>query len=149
MLYCYKGVGSKLKPKLKLNIKTNEMKKLIFLPILILTILITSCSSDDDNSSSSIFEGNWSGQYTGNDDNGNWTVNINSDGIVSGTATSTVFSESYDINGTTSENGTLTATLGTTSAGGEFIGQLNGNSGNGTWTNTSVNYNGNWTGSKQ
>ena len=68
------------------------MKKLIFLPILILTILITSCSSDDDNSSSSNFEGNWSGQYTGNDDNGNWTVNINSDGILSGTATSTVFS---------------------------------------------------------
>ena len=101
------------------------------------------------NSSSSNFEGNWNGQYTGNDDNGNWTVNINSDGIVSGTATSSVFSESSDINGITSENGTLTATLGTTSSGGVFIGQLNGNSGNGTWTNTSLNYNGNWTGNKQ
>jgi len=51
------------------------MKKLIFLPILTLTILITSCSSNDDNSSSSNFEGNWNGQYTGNDDNGNWTGN--------------------------------------------------------------------------
>jgi len=51
------------------------MKKLIFLPILTLTILITSCSSNDDNSSSSNFEGNWNGQYTGNDDNGNLTGN--------------------------------------------------------------------------
>ena len=101
---------------------------------------------DDDNSSSSNFEGNWSGQYTGDDDNGNWTANINSDGILNGTATSTVFNESYDINGTTSENGNLTAALGTASSGGEFIGQFNGNRGNGTWTNTRVNYNGNWTG---
>ena len=137
--------------KLKIKLNPISMKKLILLPILILTILITSCSSDDDNSSSSNFEGNWSGQYTGDDDNGNWTININSDGIVNGTATSTVFNASYDVNGTTSENGNLTATLGTTSAGGEFIGQLNGNSVNGTWTNTSsaVDYNGNWTGNKQ
>ena len=133
--------------KLKIKLNPISMKKLILLPILILTILITSCSGDDDNSSSSNFEGNWSGQYTGDDDNGNWTGNINSDGIVNGTATSTVFNESYDINGTISENGNLTATLGTTSVGGEFI----GNSGNGTWTNTSsaLDYNGNWTGNKQ
>lgn len=125
------------------------MKKLFFLPILIFTILITSCSSDNNNSSSSSFEGNWRGQYTGNDDNGNWTVNINSNGVVTGTATSNVFLESYDINGNVTDDGTLTATIGTSSVGGSFVGVLSGNNAAGTWTNTDLGYDGNWIGSKQ
>ena len=125
------------------------MKKLILLPIQFLTILTTSCSSESENSNNSSFEGNWSGQFTGINDNGTWTVNINSNGVVSGTAISNVFSDTYNINGNVSENGTLTATLGTTSVGGSFIGELIGNNASGTWTNTSLGYNGNWTGSKQ
>jgi hypothetical protein len=125
------------------------MKKMIFLPILILTILVTSCSSDNDNSNSSSFEGTWSEQFTGNDDNGSWTVNINSDGVVSGIAISNVFSDSYDINGNVTENGSLNATLGTTSVGGSFVGELSGNNAAGTWINTNLDFNGNWSGSKQ
>ncbi|NAS13165.1 hypothetical protein [Poritiphilus flavus] len=122
------------------------MKKLIFFPILILAILNTSCSEDEIDSS---LAGNWSGTYTG-DDRGAWTVNVNSSGVVTGVATSSRNSETYAINGTVAENGMLSATLGTTTEGGEFVGQLReDNEAIGTWSNAGANASGSWNGERQ
>jgi hypothetical protein len=125
------------------------MKKLLLLSAL----LIFACSSDDsdndndNNNNSSQFEGEWSGTFSGGD-NGTWTAAINSNGDVSGTAHSTTFSDTYDLEGYVSASGQFQATFGTSSVGGEFIGQLNGNSGSGTWVNTGAELSGTWSGNK-
>ena len=128
------------------------MKKSILLAFTFLTLFfLNSCSNNDDNNSNSAFpyQGNWSGTFTGTQDNGSWTANVNSLGVVTGTAISAVFSETYQLNGTVSNTGVFTATLGTSSVGGQFNGQINGTNVSGTWINTSANMNGNWTGTKQ
>jgi hypothetical protein len=128
------------------------MKKTILLIFAFLTLLfLNSCSNNDDDNSSqpSAYQGNWSGTFTGTQDNGTWSANVNSSGVVTGTAISSVFSVSYQLNGTVTNNGVLSATMGTSSVGGQFNGQMNGTNANGTWINTSANMNGNWTGTKQ
>ena len=125
------------------------MKNLIFL---ILAMFIMSCSSDDNNNkNASEFAGNWTGTYIGQDDNGNFSVLIDEDGEALGTATSTDYNEVYQVAGTVSNNGNITITFGTTSAGGEFSGQLSGNSGSGVWRNNipDPDFNGTWTGTKR
>lgn len=115
----------------------------------ILSLFLFSCSSDDDSNTTNSFVGNWTGQYTGNQDNGNWNVNVDENNEVSGTVTSSVFNETYQLQGQVAENGTLTATFGSTSVGGEFEGQLNSNnSASGTWVNTGANMSGTWSGNK-
>jgi len=128
------------------------MKKTILLTFTFLTLIfLNSCSNNDDNNSTPAFtyQGNWSGTYTGTQDNGIWNANVNSSGVVTGTATSSVFTESYQLNGTVSNIGVFNATFGTSSVGGQFNGQMNETNASGTWTNTSANMNGNWTGTKQ
>ncbi|TXD45985.1 hypothetical protein [Polaribacter sp. IC073] len=125
------------------------MKKLIILPILIITLFINSCSSDDDNSNPLSFEGNWSGQYTGEGDNGTWSMTIDGNGNISGTTISNVFSDTFDVNGNVQANGNLSVTIGTANSGATFIGEMEGTTASGTWNNSSLNYNGKWTGNKQ
>ena len=75
-------------------------------------------------------------------------VSINPNGDVSGTAYSTTFADNYFLEGSVSSSGQFQATFGTSSVGGEFTGQLNGNSGSGTWVNTGAMMDGSWSGSK-
>ena len=124
------------------------MKNLLCL-FLAVTIVACSGGGDDDtnNTTNSEFQGEWSGTFSG-DDNGTWTGGINSNGDVSGTAYSTTFNDNYSLEGSVSSSGQFQVTFGTSSVGGEFIGQLNGNSGSGTWVNTGAMMNGSWSGSK-
>ena len=103
--------------------------------------------NNNNNTTNSEFQGEWSGTFSG-DDNGTWSAGINSNGDVSGTAYSIIFADNYSLEGSVSSSGQFQATFGTSSAGGEFTGQLNGNSGSGTWVNTGAMMNGSWSGSK-
>ena len=115
----------------------------------LLFVIFFSCSTDPPTSSQ--FHGTWSGTYGGTTgENGTWIVSINSNGIVTGTATSLVFSQTYMINGTVSSNGTFYATSGSSSSGATFNGTLINTVGTGTWINniTPTTYSGTWSGNK-
>ncbi|KPM33376.1 Hypothetical protein I595_279 [Croceitalea dokdonensis DOKDO 023] len=124
------------------------MKKIIYLPVLLLLFLNTSCSEDDEAEEiRPSLTGSWSGTYSG-DDRGNWTVNVSSTGNVSGTATSSFTQDSADITGKVSDTGNLSATIGITDDH-EFFGQLGeNNEASGTWIDTQRDQNGTWTGTK-
>lgn len=120
------------------------MKKLFFL--LFISIISVACSnSDDDN----IFSGNWKGIYNGTD-NGNWIMTVSETGNITGTVHSVDYNQDFTVSGTVNDNGQLNAVIGSVSNGGVFTGQLNGNSGNGTWSNNlGTPHSGNWSGNKQ
>lgn len=127
------------------------MKKLLLLTF-VFTLFACSGEDDDntnseDDNTNSEFEGIWSGQFSGGD-NGRWTAYIESNGTVSGSAFSITFSENYFLVGSVGSSGEFQATLGTSSNGGVFTGQLNGNSGSGTWENSDAMTSGIWSGSK-
>ena len=123
------------------------MKKLLLLTFVFTLFACSGGDDDNDNTTNSEFQGELSGTFSV-DDNGTWTAGINSNGDVSGTANSTTFSDTYSLEGSVSSSGQFQATFGTSSAGGGFTGQLNGNSGSGTWVNTSAMMSGSWSGSK-
>lgn len=125
------------------------MKKLIFLPILIITLFISSCSSGEDNSNSTSFEGSWSGQYIGADDNGTWSMTVDGNGSISGTTTSNVFTDTFEVNGNVQANGNLSATVGSVSSGAIFVGVMLEDTASGSWANSNLNQSGKWTGAKQ
>ncbi len=127
------------------------MKKSILILALLIGYIITACSSDDDtiNNSVSEFQGNWSGSYTGDQDNGTWSITVSANGTISGTTTSNVFNDTFTLDGSVSDNGNLDATAGTASSGATFVGGMSANNASGTWNNTSLNINGNWSGIKQ
>ena len=54
-----------------------------------------------------------------------------------------------DVNGSVTNSGSFSATAGTGTLGTNFVGQFSGNSGSGTWINSSVSYTGTWEGSKE
>lgn len=128
--------------------------KTIFLRMTILTLissLVISCSKGDSQTTTTNFQyqGNWSGNFTGTQDNGSWTANVNSSGVATGTATSVVFSNTYQLNGTVNNQGVFVATIGTASTGAKFNGQMTtAGVANGTWVNTNAGMNGNWNGTK-
>ncbi|HPF51530.1 MAG TPA: hypothetical protein PK335_08135 [Draconibacterium sp.] len=125
------------------------MKNVIYLLLILLSFGINSCSKNSDNSESPYeFAGNWSGTYTG-DESGTWSATISASGVVTGTAIESSTSYQSGLNGDVSSDGTFTATVGTTTQGYEFVGQLNGNSISGTWSNASSNHNGTWSGTKE
>lgn len=136
---------------MKLTHKNKIMKNKIFQFIVSLFLIVVtfSCSKD---STQTIFkhQGTWSGVYTGAVDNGTWTAVINSSGIVVGTATSTTFSATYDLNGTVSLDGVFLASVGNSTSGATFSGtMLDNGTASGTWVNNSAQLNGTWTGTKQ
>ena len=124
------------------------MRKLLYLPALVLLLIATSCSKDDEGTEiDPSLVGSWSGSYSG-DDRGVWTVNVSSTGNVTGTATSSFTSDSADIRGRVADNGSLSATLGN-SEDREFLGQLEEtNEAGGTWVDNRRGQNGTWTGVK-
>lgn len=124
------------------------MKKLIFLPVLLVILFNTSCSNDEEGEEiNANLVGSWSGTYSG-DDRGIWTVNVSSSGNVTGTATSSFTQDSADINGRVSDNGALSATAGS-SEERTFVGQLgDDNEAGGTWVDERRDQNGTWTGRK-
>lgn len=125
------------------------MKKIVLFTIISFSIFLCSCSKNDsETSSNSSYEGRWSGRFTGTQDNGTWTASVSTSGVVTGTAVSNVFGSS-SLAGTVNNQGDFTATVGVSSDGARFTGKLTGNSGSGTWVNTSAGMNGAWTGTKQ
>lgn len=129
--------------------------KLLKFSVILLTvgIFLFSCSNDDDNSNNvnnvfEQFQGNWEGTYTGGD-SGDWTATIDDEGVVSGSATSTTFSQTYELNGTVSESGVFTATVGTATSGATFTGQISDDNVSGTWINEGASMSGNWQGTAQ
>ena len=79
------------------------------------------------------FSGTWIGGFIG-DDNGKIFVTISTNGSISGT-TNTGAPNQDVITGTVTDNGGLSATVGTVSTGAKFEGQLSDNYGSGTWSN--------------
>ncbi len=124
------------------------MKKLMYLPALIVVLISISCSNDDGGEEiDASLVGSWSGTYSG-DDRGIWTVNVSDTGTVTGTATSSFTSDSAAIRGSVTESGSLSATLGN-SEDREFVGQLDqNNEAGGTWVDTRRDQNGTWVGRK-
>jgi len=122
------------------------MKKGIYLLLILLIFSIFSCSKRNDNSTNPL-AGNWSGTFTG-DISGTWAAIISESGTVTGTAFVTNLSIVSGLNGNVSSDGKFNATVGTTSLGYIFDGQLNGNSGSGTWKNSDETESGTWSGNK-
>ena len=124
------------------------MKHRTFLLLMLLFFSIFSCSKDDDDSKPLDLAGNWNGTFTG-DVSGTWEATISESGIVTGTAKVTSPSIQSNLNGNVSSDGKFTATVGTTSLGYNFDGQLNGKSGDGTWKSSSKTQTGTWSGKKE
>ena len=124
------------------------MKKLIYL-LLAIGISFASCTKDEDDSGNNDcqFTGNWSGTYDGDETGTIYAVisncNVSADVIPTGSP------DSFQANGSVTNSGNFSATVGSVSSGAVFEGQLSGNSGSGTWTNLSENWTGSWEISKQ
>lgn len=125
------------------------MKTGIYLLLISFCLLLGSCSKNNNDSTTSIeFAGSWSGTYSG-DETGTWTATISESGVVTGTAKESSTSYQSQLNGTVTSDGAFTATVGTTSQGYKFDGQINGSTVSGTWNNSATNHSGNWSGNKQ
>ena len=129
--------------------------KLLKFSLILLTIstFLFACSDDDDNNDNNVnvfeqFQGNWEGTYSGGD-NGTWTATIDDAGVVSGSASSITLSQNYDLNGTVSESGIFTATVGTATSGATFTGQITDYTVSGTWINEGASLGGSWEGTAQ
>lgn len=125
------------------------MKKLSLL--LVAAVVLMSACKKDKGDDVSVFEGYWSGQFTG-DDQGTWSVTISEDGAISGTGQTNGSSATFTMQGSVSGDGSFKATIGTVSTGSEFTGKLTGEgTASGTWKNTALNpvRTGTWTGMRQ
>ncbi len=126
------------------------MKKILFLLTIFTLLLATSSCSKDDDTPNSKFQGIWSGTYSGSEDNGTWQATISADGSLTGTVTSTDFSNVIlQLNGTVNPQGILNSTYGNTFFTGQFTGILQGNTASGQWNNETQQISGTWSGTKQ
>jgi len=73
---------------------------------------------------------------------------VSSTGVVTGTTTSIVFQDTFDVSGNVNNSGQFSSVAGGATSGATFTGQMNGNSANGTWINNSAGMNGTWSGNK-
>ena len=123
------------------------MKKL-FYTFLAVSILFCACKKDDDNTTTnSQFSGNWTGTYSGGD-SGVWAATISLNGAVNGSSTN-ANGDNQTLSGSVTNSGSFSAAVGVGSLESTFIGELSGNSGNGTWSNSAANLSGTWLGTKQ
>lgn len=124
------------------------MKKIFTL--LAFSLLLFSCKKDDT-SSTSEFAGNWKGTYTSTGENGTFDVTIDKAGKATGSVTSNIFSETFQLAGIVNSNGDIALTFGAATSGGSFTGTMNKTTASGTWENkmTTPNYSGTWEGKKQ
>ncbi len=116
--------------------------------LLMMSFLIFSCNNDDEPGGVELYQGTWSGTYSGDVDNGTWSVQINEMGGISGTATSTVMSMNYGLTGTVNSDGDFLATSGSATTGTTFTGVLTATNGQGTWENNQSGLSGIWSGNK-
>lgn len=129
------------------------MKKIILAAILLVSALsFTSCSSDDNSTENikteSKFKGTWSGTYSG-EASGNWTATINENGEFVGQASNPSNPTIFTMKGVVSDSGILDADFYINNAVvGEFNGTLNATTGQGNWTNTLLDLEGIWQGTK-
>lgn len=126
-------------------------KILLLLALVFVSFSIISCSNDDDKAPiTSAYQGNWSGTYSGTDDNGIWEAKVAKDGSLSGTISSTEFSDiTLSLSGTVDSKGVLNATYGNMFFTGTFTGTLANKVGSGLWTNDTQGIDGTWQGLKQ
>jgi hypothetical protein len=122
------------------------MKKYLYLFAIIASLL--SCKKKSNEISP--FAGHWEGVYSGADDHGAWAISIDANGAVTGSATSMVFAQTYQLSGVVNSSGNITLTFRTATSGGTFSGILQGSTGEGIWENNMVNpsYSGRWSGNK-
>lgn len=123
-------------------------KNTIFMLLLATTLAIFGCSKDENTTINTNFQGNWEGTYTG-DDYGTWKCTINSDGNATGSGYSQKYSGSFQAVGTCDNTGKIT--LGVSSTGGTFTGQITGTNISGTWKTTQSSWagTGTFTGTKK
>lgn len=122
------------------------LKKLTVLSLMLTLVIFTSCKEDNPYEE---YEGNWSGTYTG-EDTGVWSVNINTEGAISGSFESDSIQDfPINLTGNVSESGSFNASRIIAGVTIEFIGQLTGSKGNGTWNNQQQEISGTWSGSKK
>ena len=130
------------------------MKNLLYTFLAILVVFFVACEEDDIKP----FEGTWAGTYTGGDSE-TWeaTVTYSSNdgvGVVTGTTTSSnaIWGGNSQIAGALGSDGTITAAIGTTNDGGEWVGKFEKNDASGTWKGKDQNgasIEGTWTGKKK
>jgi len=117
------------------------MKKL-FLILLCLPLMFTSCKKEEEENLDSPYVGYWSGTYFYDGDvAGLWSAAISTNGDVNGTALNIV-GEETNLNGTVTTNGYFTATL--VEIGINFIGQLSSDTGSGIWNVDTNSETGTW-----
>lgn len=131
-----------------------SMKTTKFLTLLIfsLTLLTFSCNGSDDTTieeevSLEIIAGSWSGTFEG-DDSGTYTVVVNANGTVTGTAFSNDLQQTLGLNGTMDNAGNFDAVAGSAANGATFTGKFRATTSSGTWNNPTFNESGTWQGTK-
>ncbi|GEM_PF-2508786 len=123
------------------------MKKLLLISLAILTVTVFSCKKKDSDDPI-VYAGTWSGVYLGDDDHGTWAVTIDSNGDVTGAASSAVYIANFELIGTIDSEGTFNATAGSASTGSEFVGEFNETTASGTWSNSNLGFEGTWSGAR-
>lgn len=117
------------------------------LALILCTLLFTACKKDKKDAFA--YYGHWEGTYTGID-NGTWKGDVAQDGTFAGIASSNMAPGfGFNINGTVSNTGHLTASFSLMGYSVNFLGQFNGNNVSGTWVADSVNMGGIWSGQRK
>lgn len=139
---------------LKTNKKIFSMKTTKFLTLLVFTLafLTFNCGGSDDDTpeeevSLEIIAGSWSGTFEG-DDSGTYTVVVNANGTVTGTAFSDDLQQNLALNGTIDNAGNFDAVAGSAANGATFTGKFRATTSSGTWNNPTFNESGTWQGTK-
>lgn len=124
--------------------KKTILKHAIF--ILLVTAFI-SCSNDDNTIADVPFAGEWSGTFAGGD-SGTWSINVSSNGNVTGEVFSNNLQGTLNVNGTVDLSGDFRATAGSAENGATYTGTFTENSGSGEWENTVDQISGTWQGNR-
>jgi hypothetical protein len=113
----------------------------------IASLSLFACKKDKD--SGFAYKGHWEGTYTGFD-NGTWKADITEDGKFQGTAASNLAPTfPFNVTGTVSNNGAITATYSNPILTANFNGQITGNSASGTWASDTGSIGGAWSGGRK
>ena len=134
-------------------------KSLLFMFTLTIAVstLLFSCKKEEapvqntnnNNNNTNAYAGNWEGTFSG-DDNGTWTVVIDSKGDLSGSLNSAnAPGNPFAIEGKISSTGVFDAYAVVMGDSVDFDGQANDSLAAGTWSNVPQGVSGTWTGSKK
>ncbi|MDR7131760.1 hypothetical protein J2X69_004125 [Algoriphagus sp. 4150] len=125
------------------------MKFIAKLLLILTATTIFSCSEKEkDEHYISEFQGTWTGEYTGIDDNGTWVLQVHPSGKISGIISSQLLNSEFEVTGEVKKNGSVNVASGSVSSGAVFTGNMSENVANGEWTFSLYNLSGEWTGTK-